>query len=282
MAKFKVQKDRNYTVMGNYHLRDKNLSNKSRGLLSTMLSLPDNWDYTMKGLTSICKDGMDGIATQIKELETRGYLVRKRVRDDHGRLKETEYDVYERPYAHLPIREKPKQEKPVQGKPVLEKPNLEFPVQENPEQINIDRTNIEEINTHESKYPSIYQDRTDTMDQRRIYENIIRENIDYEYLLADGKVSQERLDEIVSLLVDTVCSSRPTIRVNGEEMPHAVVKSRLLKLNAQHIEYLVDAMNNAPADIRNIRAYMLTGLYNASLTIDSYYTARVNHDFHAE
>jgi len=81
-------------------------------------------------------------------------------------------------------------------------------------------------------------------------------------------------------MLDAVCSTAPTIRINGEDMPQQVVKSRFLKLNSSHIEYVLEAMNKNPSDIRNIRAYLLTALYNASLTIDNYYSALVNHDFY--
>lgn len=86
MAVCRVEKNKNYTTMSNYHLRDPNLSNKARGLLSTMLSLPDNWDYTTRGLAKICKDGVDGITAQLKELEQYGYLIRHRIRDTGGRI----------------------------------------------------------------------------------------------------------------------------------------------------------------------------------------------------
>lgn len=86
MAVCRVEKNKNYTTMSNYHLRDPNLSNKARGLLSTMLSLPDNWDYTTRGLAKICKDGVDGITAQLKELEQYGYLIRHRIRDTGGRM----------------------------------------------------------------------------------------------------------------------------------------------------------------------------------------------------
>ena len=72
MAVCRVEKNKNYTTMSNYHLRDPNLSNKARGLLSTMLSLPESWDYTTRGLAKICKDGVDGITAQLRELEQCG------------------------------------------------------------------------------------------------------------------------------------------------------------------------------------------------------------------
>ena len=90
MAVFRVEKNRGYTVMSNYHLRDKSSSCKACGLLSKMLSLPDNWDYTTRGLAMICKDGVDSIGSALKELERAGYLVRNTIRDDRGRIRDVE------------------------------------------------------------------------------------------------------------------------------------------------------------------------------------------------
>ena len=97
MAVFRVERTMDYTVMSNYHLRNKELSLKAKGLLSLMLSLPENWDYTTKGLAHICKDGVDSICAGIKELEQHGYVTRNRVRNDKGQLTETEYTIHEYP-----------------------------------------------------------------------------------------------------------------------------------------------------------------------------------------
>lgn len=124
-------------------------------------------------------------------------------------------------------------------------------------------------------------DRTDnstkncSLEERAEYLEIIRENVDYEY-----QTEKEKIDEIVEIMLDVICSGRETIRVNGEEMPHEVVKSRFLKLDSSHIDYVLTAMKNSASDIHNIRAYLITALYNAPTTIDSYYSARVNHDMH--
>ena len=104
MAVCRVEKNKNYTTMSNFHLRDPNLSNKARGLLSTMLSLPEDWDYTTRGLAKICKDGVDGITAQLKELEKYGYLIRHRIRDSNGRIVDMEYVIYERPHTASPDR----------------------------------------------------------------------------------------------------------------------------------------------------------------------------------
>ena len=148
MAVCRVEKNKNYTTMSNFHLRDPNLSNKARGLLSTMLSLPDNWDYTTRGLAKICKDGVDGITAQLKELEQYGYLIRHRIRDKGGRIVDMEYIIYERPHTASPDTEKPYMVKPDMGLPCLE----------NPAQINIDKRSIDESNTDLSNTHSIPSD----------------------------------------------------------------------------------------------------------------------------
>ena len=93
MAVFRVEKNHNYTVMSNYHLRDTRLTLKSIGLLSKMLSLTDEWDYTTRGLAAICKEGVDAIGAALKELESHGYLVRRQLRDSRGRITDTEYTI---------------------------------------------------------------------------------------------------------------------------------------------------------------------------------------------
>jgi hypothetical protein len=102
VAVFRVEKSRDFTVMSNHHLRNGALSLKAKGLLSLMLSLPDTWDYTTRGLSCICKEGVDSISTALGELERAGYLTRERVRDPHGRLGDIEYTIHEQPAAHKP------------------------------------------------------------------------------------------------------------------------------------------------------------------------------------
>ena len=109
------------------------------------------------------------------------------------------------------------------------------------------------------------------------YKEIIEENIEYEIM--KDRPDGDRLGEIVEIMLDAVCSTAPTIRINGEDMPQQVVKSRFLKLDSSHIEYVFHAMKECPSDIRNIRAYLLTTLYNAPATMGNFYSAKVNHDF---
>ena len=279
MAVFRIEKTRDYTVMSNYHLRDRSLSLKAKGLLSLMLSLPEDWDYTMKGLARICKDGIDSISGGIRELETHGYLVRARVRNENGQLGSIEYTILEQPkepaQTPAPIREKPIRENPIQVKPMLD-----APIQENPTQLNTKEQNKElSITQGSSPIPSspptprgksrIGRDR---MRERESYREIILENIDYDILTQDEKLDRERLDELVELMVDTVCSNREMIRVAGDDYPAEVVKSRFLKIDSSHIEYALERMRENTTYVRNIKKYLLAALYNAPVTMDSYYT----------
>ena len=263
MAVYRVNKNRSYTVMANYHLRDKKLSLKAVGLLSKMLSFNDGWQFSTKGLSMICKEGPDAVLVALRELEDHGYLVRHRQRDSKGRMSNTVFEIYERPQPIPPHGEKPHMENPDVDNPHMEKPHGE-----NPAQLN--------------NYQSINLDGMDRMDEREQYRELIRDNLEIDILSKDRRYDLDRINELVEIMLDAVCSTSPTIRINGEDMPQPVVKSRFLKLDSGHIDYVLQAMNDCPSDIRNIRAYLLTALYNASLTIDNYYSARVNYDFHGK
>ena len=142
MAVFRVEKNQNYTVMSNHHLRNTDLSLKSKGLLSQMLSLPEEWDYTLKGLSKINREGIDAIREAIRELERAGYVTRTRVRNEKGQLGAADYVIHEFPMPPNPILENP-----TQGKPISENPTLDNPMQENPTQLNKELSNKELSNT---------------------------------------------------------------------------------------------------------------------------------------
>ena len=251
-----------FTTMLNHHLRNRNLSLKAVGLLSKMLSLPPDWDYSIRGLAMLNTDGIDGIRTAMKELEDEGYVVRVQSRDERGRMSRNKYTVY--------------------ALPQKEKPSPDEPMTEKPTQINTNQVIPKKRNDSLSKYQSINPDGMDAMDERERYEEIIRENLEVDILSQDSRYDIDRVNEIIEVMLDAICSTSPTLRVNNTDMPKEVVKSRLLKLNSSHIDYVFDAMRKSPSDIRNIRAYMLTALYNAPATIDNYYSALVNHDLYGD
>ena len=275
MAVYRVNKTRGYTVMANFHLRDKNLSLKAVGLLSKMLSFNDGWKFSTRGLAAICKEGPDAILTALRELEKNGYLVRHQERNANGRMGSMIFEIYEEPQEVLPDTEKPHTENPDTVNPVTEQPHTEKSAQRNTEQVITQEENI-----NSSNYQSINLDGMDGMNMRSRYEELIRDNLELDILTQSSRLDMDRINEMVEIMLDVVCSTKPTIRINGEDMPQQVVKSRFLKLNSSHIEYILDAMRDCPSDIRNIRAYMLTVLYNASLTIDNYYSALVNRDMY--
>ena len=254
MAVFRIEKTRDYTVMSNHHLRNTELSLKAKGLLSLMLSLPENWDYTTKGLARICKDGVDSICAGVRELEEQGYVVRERVRNPNGQLGAIEYTILEQPRP--PEREKPERENPVQVNPVLDNPVLEKPEQEKPAQLNkdisskqrskTDLSSTEISNPIQSNPPTPAEARmgTDRMGARECYREVILDNIEYSYLVQDSHIDREQLDEIVDLIVETVCSARKVIRIAGDDYPAEVVKSRFMKLDSSHVQYVMDCMKD--------------------------------------
>ena len=294
MAVFRIEKTRDYTVMSNHHLRNTDLSLKAKGLLSLMLSLPEDWDYTTKGLARICKDGVDSICAGVRELEDHGYVVRERVRNANGQLGAIEYTILEQPRPPEPKREKPERANPVQANPVLGSPVLGKPEQENPDQLNIDISSnqiskkdlsiTQPSNPIQSNPPTPAGARmgTDGMGSREAYREVILENIGYEYLIEDPKMDREQLDEIAELIVDTVCSARKTIRVAGDDYPAEVVKSRFMKLDSSHVQYVMDCMRDNTTYVRNIKKYLLAALYNAPVTIGNYYSSLVQHDMYGD
>ena len=277
MAVFRIEKTHDYTVMSNHHLRNTSLSLKAKGLLSLMLSLPDNWDYTTKGLAKICKDGIDSICSTVNELEQAGYIIRERRRNDKGQLKEVEYTILEQPKTDLP-----KQENPVLGNPILEKPEQACPKQENPAQLNTNISNTEKSNTDLSNTYPIQSHHQEAIgyDTTEAYRELVKENIEYEILADKLKSDAAMLDEIVDLITETVCTQKSSFVIAGDVFPSEIVKSKLLKLNSEHIEYVIACMKSNTSKVRNIKKYLLAALFNAPSTMDSYYTARVNHDLY--
>lgn len=319
MAVFRVEKTSNYTIMANYHLKSRDLSLKAKGLLSVILSLPEEWDYTLKGLSIISREGVDSIRKAVKELETAGYIVRSRRRNELGQLGAADYVIYEFPqtvlqpepkkttppsqpeskqaYVHQeqPISEKPVEDVPALGSPAFEPPMLEKHIQEKPTQENPMLEMSTQLNTNRSStYSSTYS--TDQKTQQIINPSIknpsinpananrlrakVELQLEYDILCENHKFDKDRIDEIVDLIVETLCSSRSTIAVAGDELPAELVKDRLGKLDASHIDYVLDSIKKTTTEVRNIKKYLLTALFNAPATINSYYTADFQHQYY--
>ena len=207
MAVFRVERNKGYTVMSSHHLRNKELSLKAKGLLSQMLSLPEDWDYTLKGLSLINRESIDAIHTAVWELEKAGYITRRQGRDEKGKMAAIEYAIYEQP----------------QNTPELERPILENPTQLNKDIQKTDLPKKEKsitdgLNTDSipflSPYPSPLEDTAAKPPERKrkeaaaqsafdIYGEIIRDNISYDILVQDRSLDKDRMGEIVDLMLET-------------------------------------------------------------------------------
>ena len=289
MAVFRIERTRDYTVMSNHHLRDKALSLKSKGLLSMMLSLPEDWNYTTRGLAKICKEGVDAIGGALRELESAGYIVRHQMRDRQGRICDTEYVIYEQPQPKAPDTPQPDT-----ASPDTENPYLADPDTEKPAELNIEKSKTQKQTTDVSSTDSIpfrefaaarppERKGRDAMsaEEMQSYRELILENIEYDHLCREFETYREDLDEIVELIVETVCARRKTTRIAGADFPHEVVRSRFLKLDSSHIEFVMESLHNNTTEVRNMKQYLLTVLFNAPTTMNNHYTAQVNHDMHA-
>ena len=271
MAVFRVEKNKGYTVMSNHHLRNKELTLKAKGLRSQMVSLPENWDYTLAGLSHINKESIDAIRTAVLELEKAGYIERSQGRDEKGKMTAITYTIYEQPQS-----------------PVLENPTSDNPTSENPMQLNkdIQKTDLsrkEEINKdglNTDSIPILSPDPSplseqdplpekkgaEQKDTYKIYEEIIKDNIEYEHLINAKRLDRDRIDEILDLILETVCSKRKKILIAGDEYPAELVKAKFMKLNSSHIEFVLDCMQENTTKVRNIKQYLMVATHKTVLT----------------
>ena len=300
MPVIRVTKTTNYTVISNYPLRDSRLSLKACALLCKMLCNADTWDYSITGMATQCKDGKSAVSNAMKELEQYGYLVRRQHRNERGQIVDTEYIIYESPelneeymqrQAELAAAEPDASDESAELEffSASEEPSAENPFPDNAEpendaQINTIPTTTETINTDAiSSYPSFSRQNIeepalmDVMGYEEARERIT-ENIEYEIMCE--RYPKERLDEIVDIVAEVLCTRRATFDLGKDVYPYSLVKDRLLRLNASHLEYIFTCLDNNTTEIHNIKPYLLKTLVNAPATMESYYTTKVNHDLY--
>ena len=267
MAVFRVEKNSGYTVMSNHHLRNRALSLKAKGLLSQMLSLPEDWDYTLQGLARINRESIDAIRQAIRELEQTGYIQRSRERDEKGRLRGADYVIFELPQP-VPASVSPTLENPTLENPTQKNPTLENPMQLNKDKLITEKQKKEGLNTDsipihspnplpldEDEAAAPPPERTENRKEAayQIYRDLILENIEYDTLIQNPRIDREQLDEIVDILLETVCTSRKSIRVAGDDYPAELVKAKFLKLDSHHIEFVMDCLRDNTTKVRNIK-----------------------------
>lgn len=312
---FRVEKNKNYTTISNHHLQDRNLSLKAKGLLTLILSLPPDWDMTLKGLVSLSGDGVDSVRSGIQELEKAGYLRRSRSRNNLGQLLCTEYTIYEHAVTENVASETEiddnlniiYSEESHIGKSDVDKNTTEKTENSQIGFSNIGKPYIGKSNTIKNlnnkdtnninnyPYQSTYSSKLcrepkensiDEMEkaqtlyeERKAYEEIIKQNIAYDLLTEQKEISRDFLDLCIQVMVDAVTSNKPYIKIKGQDIPKEAVKSVLLKLNEENISYVDMCLSESKTAIKNMQSYILTALYCSQHGGDTYFNQLVKHDY---
>ena len=294
MPVFRVDKSRDFTVVANCVFKDRSLSAKAKGILVEMLSLPESWDYTLKGLTTLFSDGIDSIRQGINELEKHGYIVRERKRDARGRLGGMEYVIYETP--HKPVENSidsayPKSQDPTTEKPMQDSSAEEMPtVYKEINKYNKNKSMTFEINKN-SFLPEVSEDleecapvensgRKELSDTSRAREEI-KKQIEYDVMVQRCQPSQ--LDELVEIMLEVRMNLSPTTRFSRDEVyPTVYVQDRYSRLNAEHIEQVLDGIRENTSKVMHTKAYLMKCLFNAPETLESKVIMDVNHDLFGE
>ena len=276
MPVFRVERTRDYTVMSNHHLKNPRLSLKAKGLLSMMLSFPEEWNYSERGLAAICKEGVDAIHSAIKELEKAGYMKRNQLRGRGGRIIDTEYVIYEIPHE-------PDVTAPYTGNPDVGSPDEASPCPDDSGEINTQEQNTQKANTQVSRTqsfsPSTPSGEKDGLTDGSARLREIRDRIEYDHLCSQYR--KEQVDELVELMLEVQMNCGKTIRLGQtSEYPTAYVQGRLARIGRDHMEKVLDGINENTTAVKNTRAYLLAALFNSVSTLDNHYTMLVNHDFY--
>lgn len=281
MAVIRVERTRDFTVMSNHHLKNPDLTLKAKGLMSFVLSLPDEWQYSTRGLAAVCKEGVGAIGKALKELETAGYIVRNQLRGSDGRITDTEYIIYEQP--QFP----PYTASPDIEKPYMDTPYVGFPDTDLAPQINTKvNKKKEEENTYQSSTHSFFPSKkhtadgtTDGMADVSEIRNEIMDRIDYDHISAIANRIQ--IDEFVELMLEVALTRSPSIKIGRDVYPTGFVQERFSKLSSEHIQKVLDGISENTTRVWNTKAYLLVALFNAPVSIDNHYTMLVNHDLYS-
>lgn len=273
MPKFTVIKEDNFTTMSNYVLRDTNLSLKAIGLMCKMLSLPPTWDYSMKGLVSICKEEETAVSTALNELKKYGYLTVKKIRDEKGRIKDVEYSIYEQPFLNPDFH------------PNLENPNMDNPKTENQVQLNIDLNNLNNLNKYKSNLinqkEKIRSEKNsiflfEEVDPNENLEELIKNNIEYDILYEDQK-NQSALDAILFVMTEVLSYNQPYITIAKKKLPTYKVQQIFRKINTRHILYVIESLKTTTTEVKNINAYLKATIYNSYNLCELHINSEVQH-----
>lgn len=248
MSVFRVERTHDYTVMSNHHLKNRALSLKAKGLLSLMLSLPDDWDYTLQGLAHISLEKVDAIRKAITELENEGYITRTRERDEQGRLRGTEYIIREQPISEKPTLEKPTLGNPILGKPTLDKPTQAKPTLENPTQLN--------KNIYNKNKSSMYEEIPQSNQSKE--ETELTEILQKCELKSFESKTAQMLESAVRVLY-----YKQSIKLSGAVLPQAEIRNLLRRVNRDTLIDAVEVLRHNENEVQNPQGYLYSVILNA-------------------
>ena len=252
-----------FVIVNKNILTDRSLNMRDRGMLATLLSLPPTWEFSAKGMAAILPDGIDGVNAAIKSLERKGYITRRRMKDGMGRFTNTE----------LTIHTTPQKDNPVMENTIVETPEMEKPAMDNPVQLNIQKVINQEVNTKESITHSEGSFSVDTF--HKIIA-MVKKQIDYEAVIIDRPYDKRMIDAIGNLIAEIFLSNQDTVRIMKEDYPIQLVKDRFRKLNIFNAEYVIDSFKREQQPITDVKAYLLTCLYNAPVYENVYWQNQVS------
>ena len=248
MSVFRVERTGDYTVMSNHHLKNRALSLKAKGLLSLILSLPDDCDYTLRGLAYISLESVDSVRKAVTELENEGYITRTRTRDEQGRLRGTEYIIREQPVSEEPISEKPVSEKPILENPTLDKPAQAKPTLENPTQLN--------INIYNKNKSSVYEEINQSNQSKEASE--LTEILQKCELEDFEKKTAQMLEDAVRVLY-----YKQSIKLSGAVLPQTEIRRLLRRVDRDTLIDAVEVLRYNEGTVQNPQGYLYSVILNA-------------------
>ncbi len=259
MPVFKNKTQGQYVNVYKDILKNKELSLRDRGMMVTLLSLPDNWNFSITGMSKILHDGKCSIQSSLEKLEDLGYITRTQERTENGAFGGITLEIHETPQH--PLTGFRQTDKPITDKTMTEKPSAE-----NRKQYINKRVNTNELNNNLSIN---HQEGNDGMSEVEQLRFLVAENIklDQFYELAgEDDREHEMIREIYDTICDVVCFPRETMTIKGTVYPWQVVKSQFLKLKPTHITNLLERLIDNSLKIKNMESYLISTLYAESLS----------------
>ena len=269
--------DEGFTPIENCVVRDKSITLRALGIFAKMKNLPNTWKYTIAGLKKVCRCGVTAIQSALRVLEEAGHIIRNRTRTQ-GRLGGTVST-----FVHTLQLSKSKDKSAVSSatpdaeKPIADKPTTEKPTAENLTTVSYNNIKNIKIKNTRIKMLSILFRKKEAKGKEFTQEQV-RNQLEFEYLKQKYAAHPEQMLELVELVTETLCAKRKTTRIAGADFPHEIIQQRFSQLTASHIDFVLENLNKNTSEIRNIKQYLLTCIFNAVATMDNAVAAQVNHD----